>query len=438
MRRSVLLFTAALFATAALGVSAFAQTNPPTVFTTNLWLGSSGIQVGTLQHTLNLDPETRVADTGPGSPGGETSYFGSLTKAAVIRFQDKYASDVLSPIGLTSGTGYVGLMTREKLNNIIAGVPSYVATSSNRASSGTQTQSTSAQASSSGAPLITSISPTSGKNDAEITITGLGFTPTGNTVKTTLAVFNNIPSSDGKTIAFTFYSNTVNTLLDVGALKQSGVTAADLEAQIQAERQSNPQNALPAGASLSFPLAIAVTNGNGTSNIVHFGLDMNPVDYLDATSTATNSNRGSSLLGMVTHFLESISFVHSAEASCDWNCWYNHYQDVANGQWNNMVSKGGSSVGTGPAFGGNIVWTLPCICSASTAFVIRPVSGSFGPYDVPWYDGALKAYYDLLPGNWALGSAPVSSVCSMYVGIACYNFNAKEITPMPGVGTSAI
>lgn len=96
-------------------MGASAQTN---AFTTNLMLGSSGPQVVMLQQILNRDPETRVASTGPGSPGNETSYFGPLTKAAVMRFQEKYASEVLAPAGLIRGSGYVGPYTIAKLNKL--------------------------------------------------------------------------------------------------------------------------------------------------------------------------------------------------------------------------------------------------------------------------------------------------------------------------------
>ena len=49
-----------------------------------------------------------------------TGNFLTLTQAAVIRFQEKYAPEILAPLGLEKGTDYVGLMTRNKINSLIS------------------------------------------------------------------------------------------------------------------------------------------------------------------------------------------------------------------------------------------------------------------------------------------------------------------------------
>jgi len=90
--------------------------SPAFQFSSVMDIGSKGVEVQELQKCLAEDPAVY--------PEGEiTGYFGSLTKKAVIRFQEKYASEILTPLGLTSGTGKVAKATRDKLNEVCFPAP---------------------------------------------------------------------------------------------------------------------------------------------------------------------------------------------------------------------------------------------------------------------------------------------------------------------------
>ena len=84
---------------------------PASQFKTDLREGSKNKGVENLQRCLAQDTEIY--------PEGDISgYFGKSTKAAVIKFQEKYAKDILEQWGLKEGTGIVSKGTRDKLNEI--------------------------------------------------------------------------------------------------------------------------------------------------------------------------------------------------------------------------------------------------------------------------------------------------------------------------------
>jgi hypothetical protein len=83
-------------------------------FTRDLILGDVGEDVRALQKFLNAQGFL-VASTLEGSPGQETTRFGPGTARALARFQERYASEILTPSGFTAGTGQFGPSTRRKV-----------------------------------------------------------------------------------------------------------------------------------------------------------------------------------------------------------------------------------------------------------------------------------------------------------------------------------
>jgi hypothetical protein len=84
-------------------------------FKKNLRFFDIDTEVQKLQKFLNSQG-FKLSDSGYGSEGNETNFFGNRTKKALIKFQEKYSKDILEPINLKNGTGFFGDFTRKLIN----------------------------------------------------------------------------------------------------------------------------------------------------------------------------------------------------------------------------------------------------------------------------------------------------------------------------------
>lgn len=79
----------------------------------NLYLGMRGDDVKELQKILIAEKVWQMPDV------KAAGYFGKITKSALAGFQEKYAKEILEPVGLKKGTGYFGPSTRAFLEKHI-------------------------------------------------------------------------------------------------------------------------------------------------------------------------------------------------------------------------------------------------------------------------------------------------------------------------------
>jgi peptidoglycan hydrolase-like protein with peptidoglycan-binding domain len=203
--------------------------------TEDLFQGKKHDDVIVLQKFLNTTPETRVALVGPGSSGNETRFFGAQTLSAVLRFQERHREQILVPAGVTSATGYVGLLTRtfieretcadgvgihkeeaqlqlQDATESIAQIKNALLQTASTLSFPSESNSPQVQKNISETfskytvpaqqkfPKILSLSPSEGNVGTTIRITGENFSLTDNEVITTLKRYEHVSSREGKEI----------------------------------------------------------------------------------------------------------------------------------------------------------------------------------------------------------------------------------------------
>jgi peptidoglycan hydrolase-like protein with peptidoglycan-binding domain len=380
----------------------------PLPFTRNLKLGDRGQEVLQLQQILNRDHDTQIAEVGFGSPGKETDYFGSLTVLAVKKFQEKYRREVLYPAGLFAPTGYVGFMTRAKLTALVSPF-----LSGNKNATSTQTNKLN--------PLVFSVYPDHARPGDTVVVTGENFAPTGNSVVLGDSYiskrFENLPSSDGKTISFTYQPPSIKTMSEsemralpsdfVGQIESSaraaGATLADVAIPykgIQSEselRSIIEKYGLSADAVLNHHFWITVENTNGkglSSKALLYGLRKFPFDTV--------------ALDFEPPVLSEI-------------------KDTVVGVLHSLLPTAHAQFGGG--FTSGVVFV--CTCSGSLLTFQLDTLGvgtglySFPPGFVPITGSGLVA------GPWIGGYIIGAGTCTFYVGLSCsYIYSNMPMLPV--------
>lgn len=218
-------------------------------FSSDMGLGARSTSVMDLQKVLNMYPETKVASTGAGSPGMETSYFGPATRAAVLKFQSLHLQD-------TRATGFVGPLTRALLNKVCSGTTGGV----------------------SGLP---------GGSGTGTSVSGSGLTVTAgsNVGGTIIAQSAQVPVLNFKLMNPSAGEVTVNSLkfMRLGTVSDSSIANGYLASGNQIVGQytslsggimtfANLNAKIPAGATVDMSLRIDLGSGVAAGNLIGFQL----------------------------------------------------------------------------------------------------------------------------------------------------------------------
>lgn len=117
------IFTVSTLIPLSLNAATFGLSDIPNTFTFSRNIRANETvtpDVSYLQFVLNQSIDTQVAETGAGSLSGLTNFYGPKTLSALNRFQEKYRDEILTPANIPAPTGYVGPLTRSKLNQVLA------------------------------------------------------------------------------------------------------------------------------------------------------------------------------------------------------------------------------------------------------------------------------------------------------------------------------
>lgn len=393
------------------------------VFSRSLSVGSTGADVMAMQKIFNTDIDTVITFFGNGSPGLETNYFGSLTRTAVMKFQKKYASEILA-VG-QAPTGFVGPKTLKKLNAMVQAKTVVVnqvkiVTPPSSLSLPISNQSvSSAQTSISPVPTILSVYPSRARRGDMVTVTGTNFTPTGNTVTLVdgpvSTHFDNLSSPNGKTITFIFEPPEIKTMSEA-EIRVLPVSAVEqIEKPIKAAGKTLSDALLPYQniRSESELKASLQKNGHSFDEIYNFYF----VTVENSAGTAVSKTA-------IFHGLRSLPIPGLAKGGSDYT-----------------LSSLGKYIGKllsplfpiayaqmGGQYGGGINTGIIMICTCGDGYLTFMTDyggGGSGLYVFSWGFMADVGAGFISP-NWLGGYQTMSGTCSIYVGVECVDIPANQ------------
>ncbi len=245
------IFTVSTLIPLSLNAATFGLSDIPNTFTFSRNIRANETvtpDVSYLQFVLNQSIDTQVAETGAGSLSGLTNFYGPKTLSALNRFQEKYRDEILTPANISAPTGYVGPLTRSKLNQVLASLfnGTYIearsttplVSSLSGSNSGTsqvfQNTFTGTNTSSNNfgisqrPPVITSFSTYRALSGQLMSLFGTQFRPLGNTVYLGGENVGTYASQDnGSKITFKVPDALETGSYEVGVVNEFGTTSTD-------------------------------------------------------------------------------------------------------------------------------------------------------------------------------------------------------------------
>lgn len=389
-------------------------------FATDLKMGSTGADVLNLQKVLNMDPATQVAASGVGSPGNESSYFGSLTKAAVIKFQDLHAADVLAPYGLTKGTGYVGPSTRAYLNSHYGSTGGSVVTPITPMTGGI---------------VLSADTPAAGTVIAGQALADLAhFTfpnTTGADLVVTNLVFNRTGVSNDATLVNIYLYNGTTRLTDAGAVSSGKITFNDASGIFK----------VPAGGSVNLSVKADILGGTA-GQIIGIALASAKAGTVDLAGTFPINGNNQSI---ATATMAGVSFSASptpstANTSADLQTGFVMWQDTVtvttravNAKvftFRQLGSATAKDIGTFQLFMDGVQMGTTVASADANGYVTFDLSAA--PVKVETGSHTLKLLGDIVGG-----STKTFSFSLQQAGDAAFADSQLGVTILPTVGASS-